>query len=312
MLERQHRFLLGSLLRDATREESQFRVLLHRQPGQQREALKHHRHVGIRPLQAEPLSPEPSPARLESGRQECAAACSCPTRCVPAAPPPLPAAMFSVTSSSTVCSPPAGKGKFFTTCSAAKKVVYRLVPYSFTAQVDILLSARLYSGLHTSRFNPTTNMLISPTPRTIRGQSPLAVASAMIRAQSLGFQGRVAPGYEFGHDTGIPGAARRRDRAGHPRCRIFRDRSAPSTARPRRRPMLAAISRRSLGMPWAPPITLNSRYHCAPKRHQQHAAPVEAHSQLDETRAWRMETESWPGTKPESERSAGTCGRVWD
>ena len=42
-----------------------------------------------------------------------------------------------------------------------------------------LLSARSYSGLHTAGSTPTTNTLISPTPRTIRGQSPLAVASEM-------------------------------------------------------------------------------------------------------------------------------------
>src|ERR1700761_1445917 len=32
-----------------------------------------------------------------------------------------------------------------------------------------------------------------------------------------------------------------------------------------RRPKLVAISRRSLGMACAPPITLESRYHCAPR-----------------------------------------------
>src|SRR5882757_4100948 len=42
-----------------------------------------------------------------------------------------------------------------------------------------LLSAKSYSGLHTRRFNPTTNKLIRPTPKTIRGQSPLLVASAI-------------------------------------------------------------------------------------------------------------------------------------
>ena len=52
---------------------------------------------------------------------------------------------------------------------------------------------------------------------------------------------------------------------------------------------------RSFGMPCAPPITLNSRYHCAPKRHQQDAAPVQADAERDESQ--RREREQKVGGK---------------
>src|SRR5262249_50708815 len=123
--------------------------------------------------------------------------------------------------------------------------------------------ANSYSGRHTSRFNPTTKMLMSPTPRTMRGQSPFAVASEMYAPSPsarrlvlpqetnsetmLAFhappEAVIAP---VTHEAKMPGPMSARH------------------SRLRRRPMLAAISRRSFGIPCAPPITLNRRYHCAP------------------------------------------------
>ena len=66
-------------------------------------------------------------------------------------------------------------------------------------------------------------------------------------------------------------------------------------ARPRRSPMLAAISRRSFGMLCAPPITLNSRYHCAPSAISSMLPQLRLDAQLDEPE--RREREKKVGGK---------------
>ena len=58
-----------------------------------------------------------------------------------------------------------------------------------------------------------------------------------------------------------------------------------------RRPKLAAISRRSLGMACAPPMTLKSRYHCAPSAISSMLPQLRLMPELDEAQRGEGEEE---------------------
>src|SRR5215469_18759238 len=86
--------------------------------------------------------------------------------------------------------------------------------------------------------------MYAPSPLAFRVVSPHDTSSETILAFQAPPDAVIAP---VTHEPKIPGP-----------IRAFQTRSP-------RKPILVAISRRSLGMPCAPPITLNKRYHWGPR-----------------------------------------------
>ena len=69
---------------------------------------------------------------------------------------------------------------FLAICGPIKELPPKLERKGYLSYPSLyLVSAISYKGRHTRRFSPTTYTLIRPTPRTILGQSPCAVAVEM-------------------------------------------------------------------------------------------------------------------------------------
>lgn len=95
--------------------QPQFHVVLHREPGQQREALKHHGQIGVRPRSGSPLlSTAPWLGRIRPDMIRSRVLLPLPLR--PSRATTSPGCTVRLTPSSTVNSPlPSGSGKCFET-----------------------------------------------------------------------------------------------------------------------------------------------------------------------------------------------------
>ena len=84
------------------------------------------------------------------------------------------------------------------------------------------------------------------------------------RRRGRGPRAGVAPARHFGHDAGVPGAARGGDRAGDVVGKIAGQDDARHHSQPLHAGRSSAASRRSVGKALAPAMTLNRMYHWVP------------------------------------------------